>query len=84
MPVQPAIGNLFQHVFDEIVPKLPLFCRALRHGFQRDFRRLAQPHDARDVFRARPALALLGAAMHERAQFQPLSDIQKADALGAA
>ena len=53
---------------------------SVRRG-ARDFRSLAEAHDAGDIFRAGAALALVRSAEEERLEARAAADIENADAL---
>ena len=63
MPVQAAVGNLAQNALDEVIPQPALIGCPLLHSGNGDFHGFAEADDAGHIFRSRPALAFLGAAM---------------------
>ena len=79
--VEPAVRDLRLDPADQVISEPGFFLRALLHGRRRQFHCLPKPHDARYIFRARPALPLLCAAVDKGADLHPFSDIEESDPL---
>ena len=81
--VDPGKGNLPQHLFHKILPHLNFLFGPLFHLIHGKLNRFSKAHNAWNIFRSRPASALLGSAVDKGTDLYAISDIQKADSLGA-
>ena len=81
--VDPGIGNLGHDAVHQVVTQAGLILGAFLQRGHGQLHGLAVAHDTGYIFRAGTALALLGAAVDERADLHALADIEETDALGA-
>ncbi len=76
------MGDL-QEAFDQAVPEGPLVVSVLLQVGRRLFERGCHSHDPGDILGACPFALLLGSALDQVGQGNPLPRIEEADALGA-
>ena len=79
--VDAHVGNRRRQAADEPIAQESHPRRVLRQALFRQFNRLAQADDARQILRACAMPAFLRAAMNQRVDFHALADVQRTDAL---
>ena len=84
MSVQTAVGDFLFNLLHQIVPKSADFGCPVFHILKSIFYGSPQTHNSGNIFRSCPSSPLLGSSVKERADFDSLPDIKKADSLGSS
>ena len=79
-PVQPAVGDLIQHVFDQFIAQRDQFIVFLFHFLDSDLGCGAETDDPRHIFGRGAPAALLPAAVQKRRYLCSLANIERANA----